>query len=278
MENSNQSATRGQRRYRERVAAGVCVDCGKTSPKPGIKRCQPCIDKKDHSKLSASNKKNKALLKQKRIDSGLCAYCGKVRSEDGKNGCKDCNIYRMVHSKKLRERRENNKLCVRCGKDARYQRYKICQECRRKELEAKRRSYVENGLCKTCGVLPIKHEESTLCLRCSNRIHNNRKRRIADNWQKILDHYGRKCACCGEEEVLFLTVDHINNDGALHKKIIGSKDPASVRKWIVDNNFPDTFQILCYNCNCAKGKLGYCPHQMNRTTDLNLECKNPTGE
>jgi hypothetical protein len=27
-------------------------------------------------------------------------------------------------------------------------------------------------------------------------------------WQTILDHYGRRCACCGERHVKFLTVDH----------------------------------------------------------------------
>jgi hypothetical protein len=28
----------------------------------------------------------------------------------------------------------------------------------------------------------------------------------------------------------------------------------------VDNHFPPLFQILCYNCNFAKGADGVCPH------------------
>ena len=32
--------------------------------------------------------------------------------------------------------------------------------------------------------------------------------------ENILDHYGRVCACCGELEVQFLELDHVNNDGA----------------------------------------------------------------
>lgn len=31
--------------------------------------------------------------------------------------------------------------------------------------------------------------------------------------KKCFDQYGAICACCGETEILFLTFDHINNDG-----------------------------------------------------------------
>jgi hypothetical protein len=75
--------------------------------------------------------------------------------------------------------------------------------------------------------------------------------------EKVISHYGKKCKCCGETEMKFLTIDHINNDGAEHKRSIGGVD---LYNWIIKNNFPDTFQVLCWNCNCAKGKYGVCPH------------------
>lgn len=31
-------------------------------------------------------------------------------------------------------------------------------------------------------------------------------------------------------------------------------------RWIKKNGFPDSVQVLCWNCNCAKGIYGYCPH------------------
>ena len=31
--------------------------------------------------------------------------------------------------------------------------------------------------------------------------------------------------------------------------------------WIIKNNFPEGFKILCHNCNNAKGFYGKCPHQ-----------------
>ena len=67
------------------------------------------------------------------------------------------------------------------------------------------------------------------------------------------------CACCGENEIKFMTLDHINNNGAEHRKSL----PRGTRmiEWVVENYFPDGFQILCFNCNCAKGSFGECPHQ-----------------
>src|ERR1700676_3436135 len=36
--------------------------------------------------------------------------------------------------------------------------------------------------------------------------------------QMIMKAYGGKCECCGENEMLFLSVDHINCDGAEHRR------------------------------------------------------------
>ena len=35
----------------------------------------------------------------------------------------------------------------------------------------------------------------------------------------------------------------------------------ALNQWLITNNFPMGFQILCWNCNVAKGILGVCPHQ-----------------
>ena len=35
---------------------------------------------------------------------------------------------------------------------------------------------------------------------------------------QIYSFYGNKCNCCGETEIKFLSLDHINNDGAKHRK------------------------------------------------------------
>lgn len=77
----------------------------------------------------------------------------------------------------------------------------------------------------------------------------------------VLEHYGKFCACCGENETRFLTVDHVNRDGHEHRKQIRS---TNVNAWLVRHDFPHTvkIQILCFNCNMAREfNGGVCPHK-----------------
>jgi len=77
----------------------------------------------------------------------------------------------------------------------------------------------------------------------------------------VLDHYGHKCNCCGESVFEFLGVDHIEGNGAAHRREINRHGGTSFYKWMIDNEFPDGFQVLCHNCNFSEGHYGYCPHQ-----------------
>jgi hypothetical protein len=81
--------------------------------------------------------------------------------------------------------------------------------------------------------------------------------------QKVLDAYGRKCACCGEMEEKFLSIDHLTYSGYQAKKQgLHPKDSYSFYRWLVKNNFPPDFQLLCMNCNWGKMRNhGVCPHQ-----------------
>lgn len=80
--------------------------------------------------------------------------------------------------------------------------------------------------------------------------------------------YGNACACCGESSERFLTIDHVNNDGAAHRRSLrgGGRPQAGAGNntypWLRKNGFPPGFQILCWNCNWAK-KSGPCPHVFN---------------
>jgi hypothetical protein len=73
---------------------------------------------------------------------------------------------------------------------------------------------------------------------------------------KIISHYSNnkiKCACqgCSVTEIEFLTIDHINGGGNKHKRQENMKGGSGLYKWLIKNNYPDGFQVLCYNCNCA---------------------------
>ncbi|MFA5706889.1 MAG: HNH endonuclease [Candidatus Neomarinimicrobiota bacterium] len=76
--------------------------------------------------------------------------------------------------------------------------------------------------------------------------------------KRVLAAYGGKCACCGETEWKFLSLDHVDNDGAEHRRKIGQ---SRIYEWAEDNGYPDNLQLLCYNCNMAKAFYGKCPHQ-----------------
>ena len=58
----------------------------------------------------------------------------------------------------------------------------------------------------------------------------------------------------------FLSIDHIlgKKEMDLIPELVeigysSKSNSGKLRKWIIDNNFPEYFQILCHNCNTAKG-------------------------
>ncbi len=67
-----------------------------------------------------------------------------------------------------------------------------------------------------------------------------------------------QCACCGDSHIEFLALDHVNNDGVSQRKQLGGS--SYIYRWVEKNNFPEGFQVLCHNCNMAKGCYGRCPH------------------
>ena len=80
----------------------------------------------------------------------------------------------------------------------------------------------------------------------------------------VYEVYGHQCACCGESEESFLTIDHVNNDGAEQRRKTGIKNGGTVfYRWLIKNGFPKDFQVLCWNCQWGKVKNnGICPHSV----------------
>jgi hypothetical protein len=68
--------------------------------------------------------------------------------------------------------------------------------------------------------------------------------------EKVFSHYGAKCSWpgCNITDPDMLQVDHINGDGAQHRREIG-RDGGATLRFIVKNNYPMTFRILCANHN-----------------------------
>lgn len=77
---------------------------------------------------------------------------------------------------------------------------------------------------------------------------------------------GYKCACCGESEPTFLTIDHLHNDGAeMRRNGTHSRGGSAFYQWLRKSGFPAGFQVLCMNCNIGKHRNGgVCPHQSRK--------------
>lgn len=72
---------------------------------------------------------------------------------------------------------------------------------------------------------------------------------------------GSVCACCGEEHIEFLTLDHIAGDGAVNKRLIGRHVGSSrLYLWLRAHGWPQGLRVLCWNCNAALAYYGHCPH------------------
>lgn len=98
------------------------------------------------------------------------------------------------------------------------------------------------------------------------RTHINERKAYAEAYRLdlkvfVLKHYSPnlQCMCkgCRERNIAFLTLDHINGDGADHRREVGKG--TQFYKWIIQNNFPIGFQVLCMNCNWGKRTKGACP-------------------
>jgi hypothetical protein len=80
---------------------------------------------------------------------------------------------------------------------------------------------------------------------------------------EIIDAYGGKCECCKENRVEFLCVDHIDGNGARHRREVGQS--LKFYRWLKKNNFPkDNFRLLCWNCNFCIFNYHICDHVLLR--------------
>ena len=125
---------------------------------------------------------------------------------------------------------ERGEMCVDCGVNPRYRTYRTCQAC----------YYIRN-----------RHKYNASSREYNERLHID-----------CFAGYGNRCACCGENDRLFLTLDHVNRDGAEQRRKLNLKSNLQIYRIAIEQGFPDDYQILCFNCNCGRERNnGVCPHQ-----------------
>lgn len=107
-----------------------------------------------------------------------------------------------------------------------------------------------------------------LCMNCN--FAKGHKQGTKLNWRQkirreVVKEYGGRCACCGEATSTFLAIDHKDGSGAEHRRQLGRGKTfggGEFYRWLKTQGYPkDNYQLLCMNCNLAKGHFGVCPHQ-----------------
>jgi hypothetical protein len=142
---------------------------------------------------------------------------------------------------------ENTKKCLDCGQDRPLDAFKLCYaglpKPNRPDYADRNPAGMRQNRCKKC--------------------YSARER--AQRKLEFLHAYGNKCACCGEDDHRFLSLDHVGNDGNKHREEFKCHQIYRVAK---REGYPPKYQVLCYNCNFGKSTNGgICPHQSGITKE-----------
>jgi hypothetical protein len=159
-------------------------------------------------------------------DAGLCVGCGKVAADAGVH-CVTCKAKVKANELKPDRVAKKRESCDRHNK-------------RPGRFEFYRQQYLAGGKQRLAA-------------------------RAKEAKRTVIAFYGSKCVCCGESRESMLSVDHVNNDGYIHRK--SSKGGFSFYRWLIKHNFQcdRPLQLLCFNCNQSKRiNGGVCEHQTER--------------
>jgi hypothetical protein len=123
-------------------------------------------------------------------------------------------------------------------------------------------------ICSDCGDLfESLAKVQIYCYDCKNA--RQRRRYLAIKREAFAAYGGLRCACCGEDTFEFLTLDHVKGGGTAHREALQSLHGYRVAGWryielLKKKGFPPGYRVLCFNCNCAMGSYGECPHEKRK--------------
>ena len=162
----------------------------------------------------------------------ICSVCGDNKPLDIKEYCwiKPRNRFmyycRKCHNKKLKVYKKNSK-----------------------KFKERKRSYQQTNQYKE------------IAKKCRQRDHAKKSHRERERAarkrikQNVISHYSNKtmlCGKCGFSDVRALTIDHVNGGGRKHRKELNLKAGHQFYTWLVNQNYPEGFQVLCMNCQFIK--------------------------
>lgn len=231
-----------------------------------------------------------------------CTQCGSVKSLEEfpvyghgrrRHLCKDC--FNAYH-KRWREgdvrppADPSRRTCKVCGqtkpvdqfkkvyaKNSRGANYfgRTCADCERIRHAEQMRKYRHQDIDAYRTYRKDYREKNIVVARAQRRESGQRLR------DEVYAAYGGyRCVCCGETEPSMLTLDHINEDGAEHRRMLSggksSRVPVDIYRRLRDAGFPPDIQVLCYNCNISKHRNGgVCAHKLGEGSETRAQARRP---
>lgn len=109
----------------------------------------------------------------------------------------------------------------------------------------------------------------------ANKEHCNSKSKAYSLKLKheVIAAYGGKCVCCGLNEWMFLTIDHIDKKNREVDRDANGKNITGYRLYMILRKlrYPqEGYRCLCFNCNCVRGVYGFCPHERQKVDFLEV--------
>ena len=173
-----------RRRYRrltaQRLAAGLCPNCGHRPPEPERRMCAECNRKRRKAdraryarakaegtlyggkRAEAKRRSSRASSRRRyeaRLDTGLCVRCGRRPPAEGSSRCEPCRSRRNAGDKQRWAARRSHDRCGACGGPAPHGAAR-CEDCasiqagRPSRKAYARKQYVRNRVrrkCTDCG-------------------------------------------------------------------------------------------------------------------------------
>jgi hypothetical protein len=139
----------------------------------------------------------------------------------------------------------------------------ICKGCRNNRTKANRERHRQEWVpqtegekkCSRCGSTKAVSEFTVLrtrvdglrgiCRTCEAAAY-------ASVRDEVFQYYGGdqpKCAGCGIDDQRLLTIDHVESNGATHRRELNG---LPIYKALKRDGFPPGYQLLCWNCNALK--------------------------
>lgn len=180
--------------------------------------------------------------------------------------------YDKLKYERLKARAESGGHCV-CGRDSAQGR-KLCEACLSYQREAykKRRDLrKELHLCQRCGEKVEGESRSVnFCVKCLEWKKDYSKYEFKEAKKEVMFQYGNSCQCCGEENLDFLAIDHIEGGGTKHREEVGGG--SNFYLLLKKQGFPKGYRVLCHNCNFSVHlNKGTCAHTLEENNIIEGE-------